>query len=72
MRPHPIFNGMNRILIAILLFTALIRMSGVFYGLPLRLIADEPQFVLGAIEMVQEKTLIPPFYLISRATFIYI
>lgn len=48
------------LLVRIILFGAILRFAGISYGLPLRLIADEPQFVLGAIQLVISKTLILP------------
>ena len=42
---------------------AFLRLSGVSYGLPLRLVADEPQYILTGLLMVQEGVLVPPDYL---------
>lgn len=51
------------ILVCIIAGAALLRLSGVSYGLPLRLVADEPQYVLAGLLMTQEGVLIPPSYL---------
>ncbi|MFY9462913.1 MAG: glycosyltransferase family 39 protein [Candidatus Sungiibacteriota bacterium] len=47
-------------IVCILVLASLLRLGGVSYGLPLRLIADEPQFILAAFLMAQEKTIILP------------
>ncbi len=41
----------------------LLRIVGICYGLPLTVVADEPPFVLGALQMLQLHTLIPAFHL---------
>lgn len=47
----------RQIFIAIIVLAALLRVAGIPYGLPLRLISDEPQFILAAIQMLQLKTI---------------
>mgnify|MGYP001596856785 CR=1 FL=1 len=44
----------------IICLAAALRLAGIQYGLPLRLIADEPQFVLTALLMAQEPTVALP------------
>lgn len=51
----------NKFILIVLVLAAVLRFAGVAYGLPLRLIADEPQFVFAAIDMVQERILIPSY-----------
>lgn len=43
--------------VALMVLAAILRLAGVSYGLPLQLIADEPQYILTGILMAQEKTL---------------
>ncbi len=40
----------------------LLRVAGISYGLPLTLIADEPPFILGALQMLQSHTLVPSLH----------
>ena len=40
----------------------LLRVAGVGYGLPLTLVADEPPFILGALQMLQSHTLVPSLH----------
>ncbi len=40
----------------------LLRVAGIGYGLPLTLIADEPPFILGALQMLQSHTLVPSLH----------
>lgn len=47
------------ILWGLVLFAFLLRLPGISYGLPLQLVADEPPFVLGALEMLEHKTVVP-------------
>jgi len=47
------------ILCTILLSAFLVRIVGIGYGLPLWVVADEPPFTLGALQMIQLKTLLP-------------
>ena len=51
--------GEKQILFAILALAFLVRIVGLDYGLPLTVVGDEPPFVIGALTMMQEKTLIP-------------
>lgn len=46
----------------ILIFAFLVRVAGIGYGLPLWLIADEPPFTLGALKMIELKTVFPRFH----------
>jgi len=50
---------MKKILFVILLAAFLIRIAGVTYGLPLRLVGDESPYVVAALKMIEEKTLWP-------------
>ena len=52
----------KKILFAVLIFGFAVRILGIGYGLPLWLGADEPPFVLGALKMIELKTLIPAFH----------
>lgn len=51
--------GITKGLGLILLLAFSLRIVGVTYGLPLWLIDDEPPFTLGALQMIQLKTLLP-------------
>src|SRR3989338_7205376 len=46
--------------VGLIVLAALLRFSAVTYGLPLRLIADEPQFILTALGMAEINTLLIP------------
>jgi hypothetical protein len=46
-------------LFAILVFAFLVRVAGIGYGLPLALHDDEQPFILGALKMMQLKTVLP-------------
>lgn len=48
------------VLIVLLTVAGLLRLAGVLYGLPLQLIADEPQFVMTALGMAQAKVFLIP------------
>ena len=50
------------ILVAILVLAFLVRIAGITYGLPLTLVADEPPFTLGALQMLQTHLLIPSLH----------
>lgn len=58
-------------MIHILIFTFLIRVVGINYGLPLWLIDDEPPFTLAALKMLQLKTLLPAAHLEEFKTILY-
>ena len=45
--------------IIIVFLGIILRFSGLFYGLPLWLVEDEPAFVTSALKMIELKTLIP-------------
>lgn len=64
-------GNMNKFIFIAFLFAVLLRFGGIFYGLPLRLIADEPQFVFAAIEMAQENLFIPPYDEAGFRTLLY-
>ena len=49
----------------------LLRIPGIFYGLPLWLVADEPPFILGALTMLQLKTLLPVLHLSAFSSVLY-
>ncbi len=51
-----IFGGM-------LVFAALVLVTGLRYGLPLWLVDDEPPFILAALKMIQLKTVLPIFHM---------
>lgn len=46
----------------ILFFALLLRLWGITYGFPLFLVNDEPAFVLGALKMIELKTLVPAWH----------
>lgn len=46
----------------ILVFALLLRLWGIDYGFPLFLVNDEPALVLGALKMIELKTLIPAWH----------
>lgn len=56
---------------AIIAGALLLRVVGIGYGLPMWLIADEPPFVLGALQMIQLHTLIPAFHPEAFTTLYY-
>ncbi|MDP2650178.1 MAG: glycosyltransferase family 39 protein [bacterium] len=62
---------MQKALFFIILFAALVRIAGIFYGLPLWLVDDEPPFILAAFKMLELKTLIPAFHAQEFATVLY-
>ncbi|MBI3305365.1 glycosyltransferase family 39 protein [Candidatus Parcubacteria bacterium] len=51
----------SRVLIAILIGAFLLRVVGLQYGLPYRLVGDEESYVGGALKMLELKTFIPAF-----------
>lgn len=55
----------------ILCLAAILRIAGVGYGLPLRLVADEPQFVLTALLMAQKETVTLPRALTGFGDLLY-
>ncbi|MEK9170042.1 MAG: hypothetical protein AAB674_00130, partial [Patescibacteria group bacterium] len=59
------------ILVYILIFSFLVRLAGIGYGLPLWLIDDEPPFTLAALKMIQLKTLLPAFHMEEFKAFLY-
>lgn len=61
----------RKILFAILVFAFVIRVAGIGYGLPLWLVADEPPFILGALKMIELKTVIPRFHLEEFRSVLY-
>src|SRR3989344_4381755 len=61
----------HKILFMILVFAFAVRVAGVGYGLPLWLISDEPPFTLGALKMIELKTLIPKFHLGEFSSVLY-
>ena len=58
-------------IVGIVALAVLLRLAGISYGLPLRLIADEPQFVFTALLMAQEKTIALPTQLPEFNKFLY-
>lgn len=58
-------------LFCILIFSFLVRLAGINYGLPLWLIDDEPPFTLAALKMIQLKTLLPVLHLDEFKAFLY-
>jgi hypothetical protein len=48
-----------------------LRIAGIGYGLPLWVVADEPPFILGALQMLQTKTLIPALHPEAFKTILY-
>src|SRR3954463_12561030 len=61
----------NWIPIGLVLLTLLLCLPGISYGLPLLLIEDEPSLVLGALTMLQTKTLIPALHPAAFASVLY-
>ncbi len=59
------------LLVYILVFAFLIRLSGIGYGLPLWVIDDEPPFTLAALLMLKLKTVIPAFHLADFSRVLY-
>ena len=62
---------MKKILFAILIVAFAVRIVGIGYGLPLWLVADEPPFVLGALKMIELKTVVPRFHLEEFRSVLY-
>src|SRR3990167_5475873 len=52
----------RKILFVILVFAFFVRVAGIGYGLPLWLISDESPFTLGALKMIELKTVTPRFH----------
>src|SRR3989344_8778346 len=65
------FFNPKLLLVYILLFSFLVRLAGIGYGLPLWLIDDEPPFTLAALKMIQLKTPLPVFHLDEFKAFLY-
>jgi hypothetical protein len=61
----------KRILIAIIGLVLLTRLSGIFYGLPLWIIGDEPSNILGALKMIEVKSFIPALHQDAFKTLLY-
>jgi len=62
----------SSIIIGFLLALAfLVRIANVHYGLPLWLINDEPSTILGALKMLELKTLIPAFHVEEFRSVLY-
>ena len=59
------------ILALILIYSAVVRLAGIKYGLPLWLFDDEPPFALAALKMIQLKTLLPVLHLDEFRTILY-
>lgn len=55
-------NFQQKAIIVIIFLAFVLRITGIFYGLPLWLVDDEQPFVLSAIKMIQIHTLIPTLY----------
>lgn len=58
-------------LYSILLFVFLVAVLGINYGLPLQLVDDEPPFILGALKMIQLKTVLPVLHQEEFRPFLY-
>ena len=56
------FRIFRKPIVWILLGAFVLRLGGVAYGFPLFLVNDEPAFVLGALKMLEEKTLVPAWH----------
>lgn len=54
-----LFTSVPPLLLGILVLATLLRIGGLWYGLPLFLVADEPAFPLSALKMLELRTLIP-------------
>ncbi|PIR45652.1 MAG: hypothetical protein COV09_00210 [Candidatus Vogelbacteria bacterium CG10_big_fil_rev_8_21_14_0_10_50_13] len=50
---------------------AVLRLAGLFYGLPLLLVADEPSAIFGALKMLELKTVIPALHSAEFASVLY-
>lgn len=59
------------LLIAVILLAFALRISGIMYGLPLWLINDEPSTVLGALKMMELKSVIPAFHTQEMSSVLY-
>ena len=55
-------NLTKLLLPAILVFSFIIRVTGIHYGLPLTLVSDEPPFTLAALKMLDLRTLVPALH----------
>ncbi|MBI2053273.1 MAG: hypothetical protein HYT41_00805 [Candidatus Sungbacteria bacterium] len=58
-------------MICIVAAAFVLRLAGVSYGLPLRLIADEPQYILTGVLMVQEHMITMPLHLPAFSELLY-
>lgn len=61
----------KKILIAIIGLVLLTRLSGIFYGLPLWTIGDEQSNILGALKMIEVKSVIPSLHQEAFKTLLY-
>ncbi len=59
------------LLIAVILLALALRISGIVYGLPLWLINDEPSTVLGALKMMELKSVIPALHTQEMSSVLY-
>lgn len=58
-------------LISLLAFALLLRLSTLFYGLPLWLINDEPSTILGSLKMIELKSILPAAHLEEMSSVLY-
>src|SRR6267154_1616766 len=56
-----IFN-VRHFIFAVVMLAFLLRIAGILYGLPLMLVNDEGSLVLGALKMIEVKTVIPALH----------
>ncbi len=59
---HPPIKNLNQPILWILFLALMLRLWGITYGFPLFLVNDEPALVLGALKMMELKTLIPALH----------
>ncbi len=62
---------MDKKILIVLVLAFVLRLAGIAYGLPLWLIDDEPPFILGALKMMELKTLLPNSHFEEFKTVLY-
>lgn len=55
----------------VIALAVVLRLVGLFYGLPLSLVADEPSAIFGALKMLELKTVIPALHSAEFASVLY-
>ncbi len=64
-------KNVTLLLLGLLVCAALLRLASLTYGLPLWLINDEPSTILGALKMMELKSLIPAFHQSEMTSILY-